>query len=133
MADWFIKSESSDAPEDVVGPLKPNELLELVRKGDVVPTTQIRKGDSAWFEASSVGGLFEAAIRPTITYFCPRCNIPIPKPPAICTKCLTNVQKAREEIVENSIRTPGSDLAAGAGRSVQNWLKKKVRNKDQGS
>lgn len=129
MADWFVKSEKSDAVEDQIGPLKPNQLLELVRRGDVVPTTQIRKDDSAWFNAGSVGGLFEAAIRPTITYFCPKCTAPIQKPPTTCAKCLTNVERAREEIVENSIHNRSNDITAGAGRSVQNWLKKKVRNK----
>ncbi|QDT13096.1 DUF4339 domain-containing protein [Stieleria marina] len=131
MADWFVKPEDSDAPEAVVGPLKPNELLDLVRSGDVVPETQIRKGDSAWFSASSVGGLFEAAIRPTITCYCPNCNAAISTPPTVCAKCLTSVQKAREEIVENTIHVRGNDVASNAGRSVQNWLKKKVRNKDK--
>ncbi len=131
VSDWFVKTEPSQSEADALGPLKPSELLELVRRGEVQPTTQIRKGDSAWFEASSVGGLFEAAIRPSITYYCPNCNIKIPKPPTTCTKCLANVQQAREEIVENSIHSRSNDVASTAGRSMQNWLKKKVRTKDQ--
>jgi hypothetical protein len=131
VSDWFIKTEPSESEAGAIGPLKPNELLDLVRSGEVVPTTQIRKGDSAWFAASSVGGLFEAAIRPSITYYCPKCNIKIPKPPTTCTKCLTNLQKAREEIIENSIHSRSNDVASSAGRSMQKWLKKKVRTKDQ--
>jgi len=133
VADWFVKPDTSDSSVPEIGPLRPNELLDLVRSGDVLPETQIRKGDSAWFSASSVGGLFEAAIRPTISYYCPQCNVPISKPPAVCTKCLATIQKGREEIIENSIHSRGNDLASNTGRSVQNWLKKKVRNKDDGT
>ena len=46
-----------------VGPLSPQELLELIRVGDVTATTMVRKNDSKWFRADSVGGLFEAAFR----------------------------------------------------------------------
>ena len=46
-----------------VGPLTPQELLEMVRLGDVTATTMVRKNDSKWFRADEVGGLFEAAFR----------------------------------------------------------------------
>ncbi len=46
-----------------VGPISPSELLEMIRSGDVTATTMVRKNDSRWFRADSVGGLFEAAFR----------------------------------------------------------------------
>jgi hypothetical protein len=46
-----------------IGPISPSELLELIRSGDVTATTMVRKNDSRWFRADSVGGLFEAAFR----------------------------------------------------------------------
>ncbi len=46
-----------------IGPMSPSELLELIRSGDVTATTMVRKNDSRWFRADSVGGLFEAAFR----------------------------------------------------------------------
>ena len=46
-----------------IGPIPPSELLELIRSGDVTATTMVRKNDSRWFRADSVGGLFEAAFR----------------------------------------------------------------------
>ena len=46
-----------------MGPMSPQELLEMVRVGDVTGTTLVRKNDSKWFRADSVGGLFEAAFR----------------------------------------------------------------------
>ncbi|NNE01293.1 MAG: DUF4339 domain-containing protein [Pirellulaceae bacterium] len=132
MAEWFVKVSESESDEGVIGPLRPSELLAMVRKGDVVPESKIRKDNSAWFEAVEVGGLFEAAIRPTISYFCPHCDSPIPEPPVVCAKCLKDVRKAREEIKENAISNRDDDsLRTQAGRSVQSWLKKKVQKKDQ--
>ncbi len=55
---WFC-----DLRGKVRGPMSPQELLELVRDGQVTPTTPVRKNDSKWFRADTVGGLFEAAFR----------------------------------------------------------------------
>ena len=132
MAEWFVKTSDSETDEDVLGPLRPSELLELVRVGQVTQETLIRKDDSAWFVAEQVGGLFEAAIRPTVYYFCPQCDTRVSEPPVTCPKCLRDIRKAREEIVENTISRPEEEtLGRQAGRSVQNWLRKKVRKKDE--
>jgi hypothetical protein len=55
---WFC-----DLRGKVLGPMSPQELLEMVRVGDVTPTTPVRKNDSKWFRADTVGGLFESAFR----------------------------------------------------------------------
>ena len=83
MAQWYVQRQSEDPTQmnEMVGPLKPAELLKMVREGDVVPESLLRKDDSAWFEAREVGGLFEAAMRPTIKYFCPQCGQEIMEPP----------------------------------------------------
>ena len=131
MAEWYVKLDETETEEEILGPLRPSELLKMVRSGQVVPETQIRKDDSAWFSAQQVGGLFEAAIRPTINYFCPQCDTKISEPPVVCPKCLRDVRKAREEITENTISSgENATVRTQAGRSVQNWLNKKVRKKD---
>ena len=133
MAEWFVKIAETETDEEVLGPLRPSDLLKMVRAGEVVRETEIRKDDSAWFPAGKVGGLFEAAIRPTITYFCPQCDTQVTEPPVTCPKCLRDIRKAREEIVENTIgSTDEQSYSTQAGRSVQNWLNKKVRRKDSG-
>ena len=126
MAEWFIKSNDLNDGGDK-GPYRPNDLLQLVRSGEVVRETMIRKDDSAWFQAGDVGGLFEAAMRPTIDYFCPKCNTAIGEPPCMCPKCDANVTRAKQVITENSISDSANHSATG--RSVQNWLKNKVGKK----
>ena len=135
MAEWFVKKDESESEleEDCIGPLRPAELLELVRSGRVTESTQVRKDDSAWFPAEQVGGLFEAAIRPTIYYFCPHCEVRITKPPTMCPKCLKEIRKAREEIIENAIARPEEESVRSQARSVQKWLAKKVRKKEEDS
>ena len=128
MAEWFI--QQGDEVEDL-GPIRPSELLKMVRDGEVTPETVIRKDDSAWFEASEVGGLFEAAMRPTIEYFCPQCESPVTEPPVTCQKCGRQISQALTRITENTITAPhDQSLAEQAGRSVQKWLRKKNVHKD---
>ena len=132
MTNWYVQHPDPDFEEEFIGPLRPSELLKMVREGEVGPEHLLRKDDSAWFEAREVGGLFEAAMRPTIRLFCPRCNTLIPEVPIICHKCGLEVQKAREEITENTIENPNDkSITSQAGRSVQKWLQKKVRKKDK--
>ncbi len=131
MTSWFIQAENDG--EDV-GPLRPSDLLLKVRAGEVTRETMLRKDDSAWFEAGTVGGLFEAAMRPTIEHFCPQCETPVGEPPVICQQCGREIRVAVTKITENSIVDPNEEsLTEQAGRSVQNWLKKKraKRRKDQ--
>ena len=55
---WFYKVH-----EKVLGPLNSDELLRKVRHEEIKPTTPVRKGDSAWFTADQVDGLFETAFK----------------------------------------------------------------------
>lgn len=128
MANWFIKSNNDEAD---IGPLRPSELLQRVRSGSVLRETDIRKDDSAWFKAGTVGGLFEAAMRPTIEYFCPQCRKEVPEPPVTCPHCDLRVTKAITKITENSISHPAQDSVPGqAAKSMQSWLKKKRIKRD---
>ncbi|MEM6689879.1 MAG: GYF domain-containing protein [Planctomycetota bacterium] len=132
MAEWFIQRKDEGAEE---GPLRPSELLRLVREGEVTRTTKIRKGDSTWFEASEVGGLFEAALRPTIEYLCPGCEEEIPEPPTVCKHCGREVYNAITRITENTIAVKddakSNSVVSGAKRSVAQWLKRKGVGNDK--
>lgn len=129
MTEWFLEKLDADGDEEaVVGPFTPRELLAMVRKGEVVPESRVRKDDSAWFAASAVGGLFEAAVRPTVQYFCPQCDTRVRQPPVVCPKCLRDIRAAREEVTENVIMDK-NEAVKQSSRSVQNWLKKKVRKR----
>jgi hypothetical protein len=108
-------------------------LLQKVRSGEVTRETKLRKGDSAWFLAGEVGGLFEAAMRPTIEHFCPQCETAVPAPPVVCHHCGRELHHAVTKITENTIVNPTEkSLSEQAGRSVQQWLqKKRVRRNPQ--
>ncbi len=128
MTDWFV--QQSDGGGDL-GPLRPSELLDKVRTGEVTRKTMVRKNDSAWFVASQVGGLFEAAMRPTIEYFCPQCQVEVSEPPTVCGQCGREIHQAIMKITENSIttRVDGS-LTSQASKSVKKWLNKNRVNED---
>ncbi|MEM0926586.1 MAG: DUF4339 domain-containing protein [Planctomycetota bacterium] len=133
MAVWFLQRMDGNVQMEV-GPLRPSELLTMVRKGEIQPETKLRKDDSAWFEARTVGGLFEAALRQEVQYFCAGCNARIPKPPTKCPKCLRDIGKGEARAVTPA--APGSAEPSmqtadeqNAERSVQSWLQKKVRGK----
>ncbi|TWT56074.1 DUF4339 domain-containing protein [Allorhodopirellula solitaria] len=127
MTAWFVKRENEE-----VGPLRPADLLDLVRDGSVRPETMIRKNDSSWFSADSVGGLFEAARRPTIEHYCPHCeNVRVAAPPSTCPKCDQNLTNTRQRIIENSLskssrttKEPGA--SQGPALSARRWLQKRV-------
>jgi len=123
VADWFVQSSTNG---EETGPFRPSELLELVRSGEVTPESMLRKDNSSWFAAADVGGLFEAAMRPTIRHFCPNCKFEISEPPVSCPKCDTNVTRAQTQITENTIApqksSEHSDNTAG---SVKDWLSRK--------
>ena len=127
MTSWYVQRESAD-----LGPLRPAELLSLVRDGSVQPETFLRKDDSAWFAASEVGGLFEAARRPTIEYYCPHCeNVRLAAPPATCSKCDRIISKPRQKITEHSIGNMRSDESDSAcsrrpALSARRWLQKRM-------
>ncbi len=129
MTQWYVQQ---DAKRDDLGPLRPNELLELVRNGDVTRETMVRKGDSPWFAAGDVGGLFEAALRPTIQYFCPQCETEVSEPPVTCMRCGREIRQGITKITEHSIaqRTDSSESRSASG-SVKRWLQKKRIGKSQ--
>ena len=123
MADWFVQIVGTG---EEAGPYRPGELLDLVRNGEVTPESMLRKDNSSWFAAADVGGLFEAAMRPTIKYFCPNCQAEIAEPPLTCPRCDMDVLKAQTEIIENSISEQKSNHQSDATvGSVKNWLNRK--------
>ncbi len=125
MSQWFVQEEDDAEP---LGPFTPSELLALVRRGTVTRETKLRKDDSPWFLAVDVGGLFEAAVRPTIILHCPGCNSVIPEPPCMCPQCGRQVETARREKVENRIQSPAEYARQnGIGASMQSWLSKVKR------
>ena len=135
MSQWFIQQLEGNIQTEV-GPLRPAELLALVRKGAVKPDTRLRKNDSAWFPASEVGGLFEAAVKEEVQYFCPGCNHRVSKPPVTCKNCLRDLgrNEAREVVPKGSsgaLSAPTNQTIEDdeSQRSVKNWLTKKVHNK----
>lgn len=131
MTKWFVQQNES---QDDLGPMRPSELLEMVRSGQVTSESMLRKDDSSWFAAGDVGGLFEAAMRPTILYFCPQCESEVSEPPVNCQKCGREIRQAITQITENTIVSQSDQTVMGnAGNSVKNWLKKKRISKDDES
>ncbi|MEM1225248.1 MAG: GYF domain-containing protein [Planctomycetota bacterium] len=125
MTAWFVQQND----ETELGPLKPADLLELVRSGKVLAETMLKKDDSAWFPASDVGGLFEAARRPTIEYYCIDCGAQVKQPPTHCPHCIKDIQKARTHIVEHSVGsepTAKSSEPKGPSDSAKRWLNRRL-------
>ncbi|WP_146043121.1 GYF domain-containing protein [Rhodopirellula sp. MGV] len=137
MALWFLQRLEGNVKSEV-GPMQPRELLALVRRGEIKPETMLRKDDSAWFPASEVGGLFEAAYRPEINYYCPSCGKQISQPPVTCANCLHDVGAKEAREVKQAIKAIPSDpkvakqsSADDGQRSVQSWLRNKVARKQK--
>lgn len=135
VANWFLKRMEGNVQTEV-GPLRPSELLKLVRTGQIKPNTQLRKDDSAWFEAKEVGGLFEAAVKRETRYYCPSCNKSISRPPVTCGHCLRDIDthEAREVSADEMSAKASNQLAetsrADEGKkSVQSWLKNRVKKR----
>ena len=100
----------------------------MVRRGTVTRETKVRKDDSSWFPACDVGGLFEAAVRPTIILHCPGCQAVVPEPPCMCPNCGRQLEVAKREVIQNRIMTPAEVARqTGIGSSMQNWLSKVKR------
>lgn len=128
MTSWFIQQKEG---VQELGPFKPAELLEMVRKGEVVEDTILRKDDSAWFPASDVGGLFEAARRPTIQYFCPQCSTEVTEPPVVCFRCGREIREGITKITEHGIINRADQSATEqASSSVKRWLQRKRKKND---
>ena len=133
MTVWFVQQVNGEVQTEI-GPLQPKELLELVRKGSIRPETKLRKGDSAWFPASDVGGLFEAASRRPLKFFCPSCGVEVSRPPVTCKHCLHDIQRGEARVVsaEQPDQLPTAVAQARnkaddeARQSMQNWLRKRL-------
>jgi hypothetical protein len=135
VAVWFLQRMEGNVQTEV-GPLRPTELLSMVRKGEIKPETKLRKDDSAWFPASDVGGLFEAASRQEVQYFCPACNRRISQPPITCPGCLRDIGRRDARVVqpEKLANVPipvESQESKEEHRSAQSWFQKKVANKQK--
>lgn len=114
MADqWFVRGETED-----LGPYRPSEILQLIWDGVVREETMLRKGDSAWTPAGDVGGLFEAAARPTVRWTCPRCGRDVRQPPTYCRRCDLFLERANRSVTEHTVpaRPVKGSAAAHAGK-----------------
>lgn len=135
MAVWFLQRLEGSVQTEV-GPLRPAELLSMVRKGEINPETKLRKDDSAWFPAGDVGGLFEAASRREVQYFCPACNRRISQPPITCPNCLRDLGRNDARVVQPEKMALASDPLESQEskeehRSAQSWFQKKVAGKQK--
>jgi hypothetical protein len=119
-----------------VGPLRPSELLSMVRKGEINPETKLRKDDSAWFPAGDVGGLFEAASRKEVQYFCPACDRRVTQPPVTCPNCLRDLGRNDARVVQPE-KAPVAQMPLEANersvehQSARSWFQKKVAGKQK--
>jgi len=119
MPQWFIQSAA-----ETLGPYTPAEVLDMVRRGQVTQETKMRKDDSAWFPAAEIGGLFEAAVKPTVRYLCPVCGRDVKQPPCACAHCGREIDVARKQVTEHRIEVAGRDgkPTGGPAASMQGWL-----------
>ncbi len=119
MSQWYVRNGDLD-----IGPLTGSELLGLIRQGAVKRDTPVRKNDSAWFAASDVGGLFDAASQDTYEYFCQECGTKVEKPPSVCPYCEIPITRAVAKRIQHKI--DGHKPAAKPKRtaSMNRWLQK---------
>lgn len=119
MSEWFVRQEDVE-----IGPVDGRSLLEMIRGGTVQTDTLVRKNDSAWFQAGSVGGLFEAAAESSTEYFCPECSSKVPKPPCLCPHCQIQLSYARAKVTEHKIAGYQPKPKPQRSNSVQKWLQR---------
>lgn len=104
MSQWFIQQDE----QTEIGPLRPSELLDLVRQGVVTRETLCRKANSPWCHAQDVGGLFRAADSQVVGYRCPYCQKSVSQPPTYCKGCSKYVDQATEILRDSSGRKPAT-------------------------
>ncbi|QDV67420.1 hypothetical protein Poly24_11150 [Rosistilla carotiformis] len=119
MSQWFVQQDE----DTEIGPLRPSELLDLVRQGVVTRQTLCRKEDSPWCYAQDVGGLFQAAESQVASYRCPHCQKSISQPPTFCKGCNKYVDEAIEVLRDASGRKldAKSQAFASTKGSVSKW------------
>ena len=122
MSEWYIQHDE----ETEIGPLQSSELLELVRTGVITEETPCRKGDSAWFYARDVGGLFRAAKGQIAGYRCPYCQKSVSEPPTYCKGCDRYIDEANEIYRDATGRkvkgTKDFDAPKESFKSWGNWV-----------
>lgn len=127
MAEWYIEQLG-----ETIGPITGKQLLERVRKGDIVANTPLRKDDSQWVPARDVGGLFEAAGgNQSRQVSCPYCGAPIDLPPTRCSKCRRQVDQAYEVVFREG--PDGESPPADTTESEQQQPKEQVRKEKKRS
>ena len=128
MSQWFYQYE-----EEVYGPVKASDLLQLVREHTINAETLVRKDSSAWFPAAEVGGLFEAASKPTVEYFCPDCSSQVAKPPCFCRKCRKVLEYARPKVTANEIEgyEKHEEPADKPSEGWKQWLRRLKHQRDE--
>ncbi len=120
MPDWYYR----DHHDNTVGPVKPGELLQLIRDGELTEDTLVRKDDSQWVRSVEINGLWQAAARPDTEFCCPVCNASLPKPPCRCPKCLKYVDKAVGKIKKPSVNAKQlAKIREAASHSTQEVTK----------
>lgn len=130
MANWYYQSADNEE-----GPCSAADLLRLVREQVIQSETMVRKDDSAWFPAGQVGGLFEAAAKPTVEYQCPSCGTRVGKPPTYCRRCRRLLDYARPIFTEHEIEgyTPPERPKESIADSWKQWVKQIKVKRDQGT
>lgn len=128
MSQWFYQFD-----DEVYGPVKASDLLQLVRDHMINAETLVRKDASAWFPAADVGGLFEAASKPTVEYYCPGCGSQVSKPPCFCRKCREVLEYARPKVIANEIE--GYEKPEGtsnkSSETWKQWIRRLKQQRDQ--
>jgi GYF domain 2 len=95
MTTWYWK----DTDNNQFGPVTPDKLLNLIRSGDVLRETMVRKDSSSWCRSDQINGLWDAAAKPHKIYLCVECGGQIERPPSRCSRCERLVEKANEKMV----------------------------------
>jgi hypothetical protein len=117
--EWFYQQNG-----EIVGPLTAAELLAGIRKGRIQPDSLLRKDDSQWVAAAEVNGLFEAADRDLVRYYCPYCRARVHKPPTRCVECQRDINAVYQE--REQIADMPEDVQAEKStrkRDLLGWLK----------
>jgi hypothetical protein len=96
---WFYKSPTGSE----MGPVNPQELLELIRNGSVLRDTWIKKDNSQWVKAEEVNGLMQKAAQPSTAFFCNHCGKSIAKPPSRCERCEVHVDNPTQKLVHHDL------------------------------
>ena len=123
MPDWYYR----DQHDNTVGPVKPGELLQLIRDGELSEDTLVRKDDSQWVRSVEINGLWQAAARPDTEFCCPVCSTSLPKPPCRCPKCLKYVDKAVGKIKKASVNAKQlAKIREAASQPVQHVSKQEA-------